>query len=454
MVFTTMEFFLTQKGNDALLYQGYEYTKYRENGNGVISWRCRSYFGTKCRAFLRTKDENVIGEVPQHCHDSNPQKAQANILKCRMKLNMKEVGATPKIVIGDILSEVNTDILEHLPKLSSLSRNLLKHKEPAHVPSNDTDCIIPKMFAEMILYDSGADDPERILAIGNEELFSESNKDVIYGDGTFDKSPSLLYQLYTWHAKIGNSYPPFIYFLLQEKNIDIYNKMFAILKHLIPDIKPQTIFLDFDKPCMSAAQVAFPEAQVKGYYSHLCQSLIKKINSTGLKERYASDIDTKLVLKSLPVLSFVPISDVKSIFDQLVTIFPDEDSYNEILAYFHSTYIEGVAGRSPIFPISIWNHFESAAEGSINTTNCCEQFHNVLNSLFQSNHPNFCNLLDGLRRDISCHRSLLANVQTGRLEVKKRKKSETISNQVAIIVQDYENQVDKLRFLRRLANLL
>lgn len=448
-----MEFSRTQKGNQVLLYQGHEYTKYRENGSGVITWRCRFYFATKCRAFLRTRTRNIIGEVPQHCHDSNPQKSQANILKTTMKQDMKAVGATPRNVMGNILSGVNMDVLAHLPKLSSLTRSLFKHKETTHIPNpSTTDFRIPGQYADLILHDTGADDPERILAIGNADMLSQLDKDIIYGDGTFDKAPSMFYQLYTWHAKVGNSYPPCIYFLLQKKNMDTYNRMLTILKQLVPNIMPQKILLDFEKACMSAAQIAFTQAEVKGCYFHLCQSVIRKINSVGLKLVYESDIDMKLKLKSLPALSFVPLPDVRTVFDQLAATFPDEDNYNEVLTYFFSTYIEGVAGRSPLFPITIWNHFEAAADKCPKTTNCCEGFHNALNALFHCSHPSIWNLLDGLRRDIACQLLVLANAITGRPEVRK-KKYEALSNQVAIAVQGYQIQQDKLRYLRRMANM-
>ena len=448
-----MEYSITNKENKCILYQGYEYTKYRENQGGVVTWRCRIYFSTKCRALLKTQGENIVGEVPQHCHQSNPQKAQANILKAKIKKDIKAIGATPRNILGNALALVNSDVLEHLPKQSSLTRNLGRHKETFSLPNPaTTDFIIPEKFLDLILYDTGTDDPERILAIGNNDIVSELHKDVIYGDGTFDKAPNMFYQLYTWHAKIGNSYPPCIYFLLQKKNMSTYNRMFVILKILVPNMTPQKILLDFEKACMSAAQAAFPQAEIKGCYFHLSQSLIRKINSVGLKALYESDIDIKLKLKSLAALSFVPILDLKTVFDELAATFPDEDAYNQILAYFCSTYIEGVAGRSPLFPIRIWNHFEAAAERSPKTTNCCEGFHNSLNSIFHCSHPSIWNLFDGLRRDMACQRLILANAQTGRQEVIK-KKYEAIALQVSIVVQDYHAHDDKLRYLRRMANL-
>ena len=135
---------------------------------------------------------------------------------------------------------------------------------------------------------------------------------------------------------------------------------------------------------MSAAQLAFPQMEIKGCYFHLSQSIIRKVNSVGLKAMYESDIDIKLKLKSLAAICFVPMQDVKAVFNQLAATFPDDDNFNGILSYFCSTYIEGVAGRSPLFPVRIWNYYVAASERCPKTTNCCEGFHNALNSIIKT----------------------------------------------------------------------
>lgn len=199
-------------------------------------------------------------------------------------------------------------------------------------------------------------------------------------------------------------------------------------------------------------RIAFPDAEVKGCYFHLYQSLIRKINSVGLKTKYETNVETKLKLKSLVALTFVPVNDVRNVFNQLIATFPNEDNYNEILNYFFSTYIEGAAGRNPLFPISIWNHYDAAIEKSSKTTNCCEGFHNALNSIFNCSHPSVWFLFDGLQRDLACHRLTLSNKQAGHIEVKKRKYV-ILHNLVAEAVCEYEQVEDKLKYLRRLANL-
>ena len=168
----------------------------------------------------------------------------------------------------------------------------------------------------------------------------------------------------------------YIYFLLQRKNLPTYSKMLEILKYLLPSLVPQKVLINFEKACIGAVNITFPNAEVKGWYFHLCQSLIRKFNSVCLKIEFESNIEVKLKLKSLAALAF---SEVRSVFDVLADSFPDEDKINEILMYFFSAYIEGAAGRDPQFSIRVWNHREAAVERSSKTTNCCEGFHNALN---------------------------------------------------------------------------
>ena len=453
----TMEFTTTERGNLVLIFLGFEYSKFRTN-NGVITWRCRQHQSSRCHAFLKTADDhNTIVRLPcNHSHDSCPQKVVANIAQSKMKVAMKEVGATTRNVMGHALRSLSMDILGHMPKKSSIVRTLHRQKQADHIPNPTApDFVIPDKYSILVLYDSGPNDPNRVLAFGDRDLLLKLCNDTIYGDGTFDKSPEIFYQLYTWHSQIGTSYPPCIYFLLQKKDTETYHTMFQILKILLPQLSPTKILVDFEKACMNAAKVAFPDVDVRGCYFHLCQSLIRKVNTVGLKNEYESNIDIKLRLKSLCALAFVPDTDVKNVFDILAATFPDEDRYNEILTYFLSTYIEGALGRAPQFPIKCWNHFDSAGEQTPKTTNCCEGFHNALNAIFQCSHPSIWTLLDGLGRDIACHRLTLANALSGRSEVVK-KKYVSLSEAIAMAVQEYNlnaSNDEKLKYLRWLANL-
>ena len=69
----------------------------------------------------------------------------------------------------------------------------------------------------------------------NHDLISELEKDIIYGDGTFDKAPNKSYQLFTWLAKICNSHHMYI-FSFGKKNSYTYSGMFAMLQQLLTNV--------------------------------------------------------------------------------------------------------------------------------------------------------------------------------------------------------------------------
>ena len=72
-----------------------------------------------------------------------------------------------------------------------------------------------------------------------------------------------------------------------------------------------------------------------------------------------------------------------------------------------------------MFPVKIGNHFDSAIEESPKTTNnCCEGFHNALNSVFHCSHPSVWYLFEGLQRDMACHKLTVVNTEAGDLKLK------------------------------------
>ena len=98
-----------------LTYLGHEYIFYR-NTNGLLTWRCRKNRTIKCHSNMKTKDGNIEQEPTEHCHGSCPQNARANICLSLMRENMKAIGATPRNVIGNALSQLSNEVMAHMPK--------------------------------------------------------------------------------------------------------------------------------------------------------------------------------------------------------------------------------------------------------------------------------------------------------------------------------------------------
>jgi hypothetical protein len=150
LVVPTMEFSSSQKGNQVLTYFGFEYLSFRTI-NGVLTWRCRQSRSIKCHSIMQTKDGN-IQQPTKHFHDSCPQKAEANVARSKMKQDLRVVSATPRNVMRNVLSELSNDVLAHMPKQSSLARNLLNHRKDGHLPNPTTiNFDIPEKYSQLVI---------------------------------------------------------------------------------------------------------------------------------------------------------------------------------------------------------------------------------------------------------------------------------------------------------------
>ena len=132
---------------------------------------------------------------------------------------------------------------------------------------------IPQKFQDILLHDSGVNDPNRILAFGNMEMLEYFMVPGCtgFGDGTFQICPTLFFQLYTLHTRVAGYYPPCVYFLLPNKTEATYNRMLAIFRQLALRIDPLEFLVDFELAAMNAFRRAFPEADVTGCFFHLSQ---------------------------------------------------------------------------------------------------------------------------------------------------------------------------------------
>ena len=76
---------------------------------------------------------------------------------------------------------------------------------------------------------------------------------------------------------------------------------------------------------MPTGKYAHREKCPQGCYFHLCQSLVRKIQSVGLKSEFECNIECKLLLKSLAAFSFVPADDEKGFLGHWPNHFPTKN---------------------------------------------------------------------------------------------------------------------------------
>jgi len=450
----------TNRGKPMVIYRGFRYRIDKPKKNALPSalkrHRCNMVKG--CTGKLHLEHGEVVFES-SHSHDADPAEAEAKDAYSKMKAmvrQLKEVSV--KAVMDGAYEQLSDDVQARLPRKSTVQRTLQNQKGDILKNPNSRDFEIPEEFADFILFDTGADDAERIIVFGLTRLLRRLGTDIVYGDGTFDKCPDIFFQIYTLHGKIGESYPPLVYFLLPGKTSAIYERMLIITKDLLFEdfgiiLNPKSFMVDFEVAMRKAIEKVFPEATVKGCFFHLTQSLTRKVASLGLKSRYSEDIDTRLLIRSLSALAFVPEEDVQELFAVLALTFPDEEVFKELLRYFERNYV-GHLMDAPRFSIRSWNHFDSVEAGNPRTSNCCEAYHSSLNSVFHASHPSIWKLLERLRKDAHGHRATLNLADNGNPEPRRAKvvRADEMLARTVETYKDCASDKEKLEYLRRIGN--
>lgn len=452
----------TTKGKALFAYNGHEYLLKRVNSDGIATLRCRQYgAATKCPSFMKILNGNVHKEPTSHCHESNLVKATVRQLQEQLKDNAtSQVGTSTATVIADVTQNANDVTKANLPNRQALRKTVTrKRKAEDGAPPNPStrDFQIPVDFQPLVLHDSGHDNPDRILFLGDPLLFDYLKSELWVVDGTFAACPSIYYQLYTVHAKVGNSFPPCVYILLPSKTRATYDAMTADLKRLLQNHCPDRILIDFELSAMQAFEAQFPGSSIAGCYFHLNQSLVRKVGNVGLKERFDTNFEFKLLVKSLAALCMVPPADVPALYDHLSDSFPaNDEACDDLLSYFERTYVRGRGNRDPMFKVQNWNHFAAAKDKDPRTTNHCEGWHHRLNSMLICKHPSIWKLLKTLQQDIALNKLIESRAAAGIYEASSKKyakKAEEIANVVAKYnTTQYDTDAKKLRYLSILAS--
>ena len=207
-----------------LCVDGFDYVerKDRRGRDGSRAWRCREYRKSKCPATLRTLNGNVVEGLGcnRHSHGGDPFLPKVREIQSLMRTQAASTMDTTRTVVSSNLVDVSQDVLQRLPKRSSLEDNVRAKRRatnPVDPNPQSLNFQMPERFQDMVLYDSGHEDPLRILILGKQELMDVLEQAELWlGDGTFDVCPAVYYQLYTIHCKVGINYPPCVYFLLPD----------------------------------------------------------------------------------------------------------------------------------------------------------------------------------------------------------------------------------------------
>ena len=203
---TTMDgacvFGVLKRGKPTLIYRNYEYWKIKSNSKGETLWRCNKFQTFRCKAYAKTKNDNVVKETsPEHTHARNAANALVRKAIGQMKNCITENLATPSASQGASIVNLDGHVQMALPKRVSLSRVLRRHRQVKAAASNngvplppiptDKNFDIPARFHNFLMYDSGVGD-DRLLIFGDRHLLEGLERAEIWlADGTFKAVPTI-----------------------------------------------------------------------------------------------------------------------------------------------------------------------------------------------------------------------------------------------------------------------
>lgn len=463
-------FGISERGQETVIYRGFEYWKKKSNVCGTMSWRCKEYRRLNCRATIITSGKRVTGErQPDHTHQGNIATSLARIAVGQMKETMTQLMATPSSSQAAVSSTLDDHVLMALPRKSLLNRTMQRKRQKVNAAANggallppipvDLTFDVPEIYKEMVLFDSGPGQNRLILMGCRELLDGLARADIWLADGTFKVVPNQFFQLYSIHFAFGSGInPAACYCLLNNKTAESYGTVLRELHNLIPLAAPKTILVDFERAAINAFSLMFPTATVSGCYFHLTQSVVRKVVEVGLKVQYEHDDNVRGYVRCLSALAFVPPADVIEAFELLAETEPDIEHLDEVTTFFEHTYVRGRRHRGrgeiygpALYPIETWNKHAAAVDGIARTTNSVEGWHHGLQSVFQCQHPTMWTFFQGLQRDMQRQKTSFMQGITG-LEHPARKRYRALEARVERAVAAY-GRAEILLYLRALAHL-
>ena len=459
----------------------FRFRKQRTNADGSkIYWVCTK---GSCPARLTTDDNyNFMSSVNSHNHSETVQETDRKVVNAKMK-DLAKSGkflGQPMALVGEALKDLSEESQAVLPKLDHLRRNIHNWQTESlpSLPTSRTGFEIPAEYQQIecktgdgevisqkfLQYDSGQDDPDRILVFGTDRAVGcLKNYKHWLSDGTFKAAPDTFYQMYCFHATIDEGFSiPCLYTLLPNKTHDTYKRLIKVIKTLLKqhgteDIAPESVMCDFELAFITAIQEEFPGVIITLCNFHLGKNVYaqgqKKVKD--FQHQYANKPDFNIVCRCLSALAYIPVEDVIDCFEELCEneLLPDE-----LVQYFLKNYIGELRGRgqnkkrmAPRFPITLWNVVWRLEMRLPCTNNPCEGFHNGFNKLLNGPHPNLWHLISAMKKSYTLTRKKFIDYEKG-CET-SRKKYRTATDHLITIVSRYD-EGKKMETLKKVAEQL
>jgi len=406
-----VEYVTSTKGTQQVLYEGYLHNKNRTTQTSV-HWKCVI---RTCKGRVTTVGNYIRNSSP-HAHppeDSSSIRFMSNIRK-----RAREETTPMPTLYREELSRQNPENVANVPSFSSVSSALYRHRRHSipHLPETRSNVVLEGPWTEtcdgrpFLLFDDGEDD--KILAFCSiDQLRALQSADILYMDGTFSTCPTLWNQLYIIHARTGTCTYPLVFALLPDRQTATYRRLFSKLKAAVEELlnlrlAPVTVQTDFEQAAIRALQHEFPESEVKGCFFHFTQALWRKIQDLGLAVPYKEDDSVKTWARRAAGLPLLPAADVQDVWVDVMEETPDIHGAELFNDYMVTTWVDTDAR----FPISLWNHHDTAGP---RTNNNLEGFHHKLNRALPHRHPNIYRFIELIKNIEKTEAAKLIQIDLG-----------------------------------------
>ena len=243
---------------------------------------------------------------------------------------------------------------------------------------------------------------------------------------------------------------PLVYALLPNKQESSYMRFFeALASRMDDDGFGKHVVVDFEENPIKAIKLAFPRSEVFGCIFHLSKSIQRNMSSD-LNDRYDDDTLTEIQIRRLAALSFLPPSEVQSMFETIKRKLPrDDEEMLSLYSYFERTYI-GTISHAPNYAVQLWNSYYRVLNDIPRTSNYAESFNRKLNGDAACDHPSIWNFIELLRLQQHTTDRHVAQGRAGPINL-RRAEQLRIDRRLKELVSKYDSAVfteeQKLKYL-------
>lgn len=128
-------------GGEALVFQGYVYTKNGAGSRTRYYYKCNEKQALKCKGSISTLKDPPYADprvVSAHCHASETAHVERIKLNDKIRQKAKSTRENPANILGELVPKASEDLQRILPPQKHLKRNIQRYRQKPPVPADLT----------------------------------------------------------------------------------------------------------------------------------------------------------------------------------------------------------------------------------------------------------------------------------------------------------------------------